>query len=183
MSWAVCVRSFHRRRSWESVADEWRSGWTVSVITGVAAIIANHKTGTMSDSVGSWRVAESQRKSWRIVPTYCRYLRSVPLTDRKAHKSIPRAQFQQAIIDRLQQRLIVVDDSKSLSDQFDVLHNNTWPSDVSPPWADGKRLITDCRVLSLSDRRYSLNPLSQTRIDWVGRYRIRWTFKLSCVWH
>jgi len=24
---------------------------------------------------------------------------------------------------------------------------------------------TDCRVLSLSDRRYSLNPLSQTRID------------------
>ena len=38
-----------------------------------------------------------------------------------------------------------------------------------------------CRVLSLSDRRYSLNPLSQTRIDWVGRYRIRWTFKLSCV--
>jgi len=24
-----------------------------------------------------------------------------------------------------------------------------------------------CRVLSLSDRRYSLNPLSQTRIDWV----------------
>jgi len=40
-----------------------------------------------------------------------------------------------------------------------------------------------CRVLSLSDRRYSLNPLSQTRIDWVGRYRIRWTFKLSCVWH
>jgi len=40
-----------------------------------------------------------------------------------------------------------------------------------------------CRVLSLSDRRYSLNPLSQTRIDWVGRYRIRLTFKLSCVWH
>jgi len=41
----------------------------------------------------------------------------------------------------------------------------------------------DCRVLYLSDRRYSLNPLSQTRIDWVGRYRIRLTFKLSCVWH
>jgi len=40
-----------------------------------------------------------------------------------------------------------------------------------------------CRVLSLSDCRYSLNPLSQTRIDWVGRYRIRWTFKLSYVWH
>ena len=40
-----------------------------------------------------------------------------------------------------------------------------------------------CRVLSLSDCRYSLNPLSQTRIDWVGCYRIRWTFKLSCVWH
>ena len=37
-----------------------------------------------------------------------------------------------------------------------------------------------CRVLSLSDCKYSLNPLSQTRIDWVGRYRIRWTFKLSC---
>ena len=36
-----------------------------------------------------------------------------------------------------------------------------------------------CRVLSLSDCRYSLNPLSQTRIDWVGRYRIRRTFKLS----
>ena len=43
--------------------------------------------------------------------------------------------------------------------------------------------LCHCRVLSLSDRRYSLNPLSQTRIDWVGRYRIRWTFKLSCVWH
>ena len=43
--------------------------------------------------------------------------------------------------------------------------------------------IWQCRVLSLSDRRYCLNPLSQTRIDWVGRYRIRWTFKLSCVWH
>jgi len=38
-----------------------------------------------------------------------------------------------------------------------------------------------CRVLSLSDCKYSLNPLSQTRIDWVGRYRIRWTFKLSCT--
>ena len=37
----------------------------------------------------------------------------------------------------------------------------------------------DCRDLSLSDCRYSLNPLSQTRIDWVERYRIRWTFKLS----
>ena len=44
-------------------------------------------------------------------------------------------------------------------------------------------IMTQCRVLSLSDRRYSLNPLSQTRIDWVGRYRIRLTFKLSCVWH
>ena len=40
-----------------------------------------------------------------------------------------------------------------------------------------------CRVLSLSDCRYSLNPLNQTRIDWVGRYRIRWTFKLSYAWH
>jgi len=28
-------------------------------------------------------------------------------------------------------------------------------------------LICSCRVLSLSDCRYSLNPLSQTRIDWV----------------
>jgi len=51
--------------------------------------------------------------------------------------------------------------------------------DVRPRWP--KRYT--CRVLSLSDRRYSLNPLSQTRIDWVGRYRIRLTFKLSCVWH
>ena len=24
-----------------------------------------------------------------------------------------------------------------------TIHNNTWPSDVSPPWADGERLITD----------------------------------------
>ena len=40
-----------------------------------------------------------------------------------------------------------------------------------------------CRVLSLSDCRYSLNPPNETRIDWVGCYRIRWTFKLSCVWH
>jgi len=31
--------------------------------------------------------------------------------------------------------------------------------------------------------KYSLSPLSQTQIDWVGRYRIRLTFKLSCVWH
>ena len=42
--------------------------------------------------------------------------------------------------------------------------------------------VPKCRVLSLSDCRYSLNPLSQTRIDWVGRYRIRWTFKLSYAW-
>ena len=40
-----------------------------------------------------------------------------------------------------------------------------------------------CRVLSLSDCKYSLNPLSQTQIDWVGRNRIRWTFKLSYAWH
>ena len=49
-----------------------------------------------------------------------------------------------------------------------------------------------CRVLSLSDYyrsekanrkpHHSLNPLSQTRIDWVGRYRIRLTFKLSYAW-
>ena len=39
-----------------------------------------------------------------------------------------------------------------------------------------------CRVLSLSDCKYSLNPLNQTRIDWVGRYRIRWTFKLCYAW-
>ena len=43
-------------------------------------------------------------------------------------------------------------------------------------------LSCTCRVLSLSDCRYSLNPLNQTRIDWVGRYRIRWTFKLSYAW-
>ena len=48
---------------------------------------------------------------------------------------------------------------------------------VSVAWCDYA-----CRVLSLSDRRYSLNPLNQTRIDWVGRYRIRWTFKLSYAW-
>ena len=48
-------------------------------------------------------------------------------------------------------------------------------------WQSLCRLTRDNpgRVLSLSDCRYSLNPLSQTRIDWVGRYRIRWTFKLS----
>ena len=28
----------------------------------------------------------------------------------------------------------------------------------------------DCRVLSLSDCKYRLNPLSQTRIDQAGRY-------------
>ena len=32
---------------------------------------------------------------------------------------------------------------------------------------------TGCRVLSLSNCKYSLNRLSQTRIDRVGRYRIR----------
>ena len=37
----------------------------------------------------------------------------------------------------------------------------------------GSSFLTHCRVLSLSDCRYSLNPLSQTQIDWVGRYRIR----------
>ena len=147
MSWAVCVRSFHRRRSSEYVADEWRSGWTVNAITGVAAIIANHKTGTVSDSVPCpWAVEGLQlrkEKADKLYPLTSDTFRSVPLTDRKAHKSILRAQFLQAIIDRLQQRLIVVDDNKSLSDQFDVLHNNTWPSDVSPPWADGERLIID----------------------------------------
>jgi len=40
--------------------------------------------------------------------------RSVPLTNHKAHKSIARAQFLQAIVDRLQQRLIAFDDNKSL---------------------------------------------------------------------
>ena len=30
---------------------------------------------------------------------------------------------------------------------------------------DGCSKLAACRVLSLSDRRYSLNPLSQTRID------------------
>jgi len=34
-------------------------------------------------------------------------------------------------------------------------------------------LLEHCRVLSLSDCKYSLNPLSQTRIDQVGRYPIR----------
>jgi len=38
-----------------------------------------------------------------------------------------------------------------------------------------------CRVLSLSDCKYSLNPLSQTRIDKVGLDRIRCMFKLSCT--
>ena len=42
--------------------------------------------------------------------------------------------------------------------------------------------FTECRVLSLSDCKYSLNPLSQTWIDRVGRYRIRCTFKLSYTW-
>jgi hypothetical protein len=42
----------------------------------------------------------------------------------------------QAVIDCLQQRLMVAEENKSLSKQFDVLHNNTWPSDVSLPWED-----------------------------------------------
>ena len=33
--------------------------------------------------------------------------------------------------------------------------------------------IANCRVFSLSDCKYSLNPFSQTRMDQVGRYRIR----------
>ena len=93
-----------------------------------------------------WAVEGLQRRKEKADELYALTadtFRSVPLTDCKAHKSIPRAQFLQAIIDRLQQRLTVVDDNKCLSDQFDVLHNNTWPSDVSPPWADGERLITD----------------------------------------
>jgi hypothetical protein len=56
----------------------------------------------------------------------------------------------QAIIDRLQQRLMVAEENKSLSKQFDVLHNNTWPSDVSPPWEDGERLITHLYVHPVS---------------------------------
>jgi len=49
---------------------------------------------------------------------------------------------------------------------------------------DGKTIqcLSNCRVLSLSDCKYSLNPLSQTWIDRVGRYRIRCTFKLSYTW-
>ena len=43
-------------------------------------------------------------------------------------------------------------------------------------------LICQCKVLSLSDCKYSLNPLSQTWIDRVGQYRIRCTFKLSYTW-
>jgi len=42
-----------------------------------------------------------------------------------------------------------------------------------------------CTVLSLTDCKYSLNPLSQTWIDRVGRNRMRCTFKLCytwCVW-
>jgi len=60
-----------------------------------------------------------KEKADKLYPLTSDTFRSVALTDRIARLtsrlSIPRAQFLQAIIDRLQQRLIVVDDNKSLS--------------------------------------------------------------------
>jgi len=58
-----------------------------------------------------------------------------------------------------------------------------WVLKHLPTQTRADALFDKCRVLSLSDCKYSLSPLSQTQIDWVGRNRIRWTFKLSCIWH
>jgi hypothetical protein len=91
-----------------------------------------------------WAIEGLKRRKEKAVELYTLSegtFKSVQLNDRKAHKSIPKAQFLQAVIDRLQQRLMVAEDNKSLSEQFDALHSNTWPSDVSPPWEEGERLI------------------------------------------
>jgi hypothetical protein len=48
----------------------------------------------------------------------------------------------QAIIGRPQQRLMVAEENKSPSEQFDVLRNNTWPSDVRFT-SMGRRRTTD----------------------------------------
>ena len=50
-------------------------------------------------------------------------------------------------------------DGKILIDGEQVL--NRWKTHTENMYSQPE----DCRVLSLSDRRYSLNPLSQTRID------------------
>ena len=93
-----------------------------------------------------WAIEGLKRRKESAVELYTlteSTVRSVLLNERKAHKSIPKAQFLQAVIDRLQQRLMVAEDNRALSEQFDALHSNTWPSDVSPPWDDGERLITN----------------------------------------
>jgi len=59
----------------------------------------------------------------------------------------------------------------------------TWGMKKIIAFFDQYLALARCRVLSLSDCKYSISPLSQTQIDWVGRNRIRWTFKLSCIWH
>ena len=93
-----------------------------------------------------WAIEGLQRRKEKAYELYTlneATFKSVPLTDRKSHKSIPKAQFLQAIIDRLQQRLMSTEENKALSEQFEVLHRNKWPTDVSPPWADGERLVTE----------------------------------------
>jgi hypothetical protein len=77
--------------------------------------------------------------------------KSVPITDGRSHKAIPKEQFLQALIDRLQQRLIVSADNKALCDQINVLDSSNWPSDVSPPWLEGEILITElCKRFNLN---------------------------------
>jgi hypothetical protein len=110
-----------------------------------------------------WAIQGLQRRKDKVDKLYAldtSTFKSVPITDPKAHKSIRKAQFLHAIIDRLQQQLMVAEENKSLSEQFDVLHSNKWPTDVSPPWADGEQLITDLCT------RFNVNA-----IDLIPKFR------------
>ena len=74
-----------------------------------------------------WAIEGLQRRKDKAVELYTlttSTFRSVSISDFKAHKSFPKAQFLQAIIDRLKLRLMVAEENKSLSEQLDVLHRN-----------------------------------------------------------
>ena len=75
------------------------------------------------------------------------------------------------------QRCLVTDLAETLGFQCTYLYLNAQKSLGS---LYGAPQTSGCRVLSLSDCNYSLNPLSQTRIDQVGLDRIRSAFKLNC---
>lgn len=46
-------------------------------------------------------------------------------------------QFIQTVIDRMLQRMLPSDETKSLSEKLALLHRENWFSGASPPWFDG----------------------------------------------